>query len=111
MIELNLLARKWRCSAATGSAGLASKSFDHVACPSCQSSPALYAGKTECDVAISASQVLEGPMITAAAAPGWISWAGCGQLLMFRYLRNSILIDLLPKLFPPGFRERERTQA
>jgi hypothetical protein len=36
---------------------------------------------------------------------------GCGQLLMFRYLRNSILIDLLPKLFPPGFRERERTQA
>jgi hypothetical protein len=22
--------------------------------------------------------------------------------------RNSILIDLLPELFPPGFRERER---
>src|SRR6202051_2061971 len=26
-------------------------------------------------------------------------------------MRNSILIDLLPELFPPGFRERERTQA
>jgi hypothetical protein len=36
---------------------------------------------------------------------------GCGQLLMYRYFRNSILIDLLPKLFPPGFRERERPQA
>jgi hypothetical protein len=36
---------------------------------------------------------------------------GCGQLLMYRYFRNSILIDLLPELFPPGFRERERTQA
>jgi hypothetical protein len=35
----------------------------------------------------------------------------CGQLLMYRYFRNSILIDLLPELFPPGFRERERTQA
>jgi hypothetical protein len=37
--------------------------------------------------------------------------AGCGQLLMYRYFRNSILIDLLPELFPPGFRERERPQA
>ena len=36
---------------------------------------------------------------------------GCGQLLMYRYFRNSILIDFLPELFPPGFRERERTQA
>src|SRR5271154_315917 len=36
---------------------------------------------------------------------------GCGQLLMYRYFRNSVLIDLLPELFPPGFRERERTQA
>jgi hypothetical protein len=36
---------------------------------------------------------------------------GCGQLLMYRYFRNSILIDLLPELFPPGFRERERPQA
>jgi nitrite reductase/ring-hydroxylating ferredoxin subunit len=36
---------------------------------------------------------------------------GCGQLLMYRYFRNSILIDLLPELFPPGFREGERTQA
>jgi hypothetical protein len=79
MKELSLLARKWRYSAATGSAGLASKSFDHVACPSCQPSPALYVGKTECDVAISASQVLEGPMISAAAAPGWISWDDLGS--------------------------------
>jgi hypothetical protein len=39
------------------------------------------------------------------------SGVGCGQLLMYRYFRNSILIDLLPELFPPGFRERERTQA
>jgi hypothetical protein len=37
--------------------------------------------------------------------------AGCGQLLMYRYFGNSILIDLLPELFPPGFREHERTQA
>jgi 5-methyltetrahydropteroyltriglutamate--homocysteine methyltransferase len=36
---------------------------------------------------------------------------GCGQLLMYRYFRNSVLIDLLPELFPSGFRERERTQA
>jgi hypothetical protein len=36
---------------------------------------------------------------------------GCGQLLMYRYFGNSILIDLLPELFPPGFREHERTQA
>ena len=36
---------------------------------------------------------------------------GCGQLLMYRYFGNSILIDLLPELFPPGFRERERSQA
>jgi hypothetical protein len=40
-----------------------------------------------------------------------VSKHGCGQLLMYRYFRNSILIDLLPELFPPGFRERERTQA
>jgi hypothetical protein len=36
---------------------------------------------------------------------------GCGQLLMYRYFRNSVLIDLLPELFPSGFRKRERTQA
>src|SRR3984893_9246699 len=39
--ELSLLAREWRYSPATGSTGLASKSFGHVACPSCQPSPAL----------------------------------------------------------------------
>ena len=38
-------------------------------------------------------------------------YEGCGQLLMYRYFGNSILIDLLPELFPPGFREHERTQA
>ena len=38
--ELSLLVREWRYSPATGSAGFASKSFGHVACPSCQPSPA-----------------------------------------------------------------------
>ena len=38
--ELSLLAREWGYSAATGSTGFASKSFGHVACPSCQPSPA-----------------------------------------------------------------------
>ena len=42
---------------------------------------------------------------------GRAAFEGCGQLLMYRYFGNSILIDLLPELFPPGFRERERTQA
>src|SRR5258708_8711055 len=34
--ELSLLAREWGYSAATGSTGFASKSFGHVARPSCQ---------------------------------------------------------------------------
>jgi len=34
---LSLLAREWRYSSATRSAGFASKSFGHVACLSCQS--------------------------------------------------------------------------
>ena len=38
--ELSLLAREWRYSPATGSTGFASKGFGHVACPSCQPSPA-----------------------------------------------------------------------
>jgi hypothetical protein len=38
--ELSLLAREWGYSPATGSTGFASKSFGHVACPSCQPSPA-----------------------------------------------------------------------
>jgi len=38
--ELSLLAREWGYSAATGNTGFASKSFGHVACPSCQPSPA-----------------------------------------------------------------------
>src|SRR5258705_8371419 len=41
MKELSLLAREWRYSPATGSTGFASKSLGHVACPSCQPSPAL----------------------------------------------------------------------
>src|ERR1700730_13017155 len=41
MKELSLLAREWSCAPATGSTGFASKSFGHVACPSCQPSPAL----------------------------------------------------------------------
>src|SRR6266700_438963 len=30
---------------------------------------------------------------------------------MFRYFRNSILVDLLPELVPSGFREGEGSQA
>src|SRR3981189_1617390 len=41
MKELSLLAREWRYSPATGSTGFASKTFGHLACPSCQPSPAL----------------------------------------------------------------------
>ena len=37
------------------------------------------AGKLESDVAISASQAIEGTVITADAAPGWISWANLGS--------------------------------
>src|ERR1700730_3801001 len=72
--ELSLLAREWRYSPATGSTGFASKSFGHVACPSCQPSPALRLANYESDVAISANQEDQGTVITAAAAPGWISW-------------------------------------
>ena len=38
--ELSLLAREWGYSAAAGRTGFAGKSFGHVACPSCQPSPA-----------------------------------------------------------------------
>src|SRR6202022_3845882 len=77
MKELSLLAREWRYSPATGSTGFASKSFGHVACPSCQPAPALRLANCESDVAISANQI-EGTVITAAAAPGWISWTDLG---------------------------------
>src|SRR6267143_2612991 len=77
--ELSLLAREWRYSPATGSTGFASKSFGHVACPSCQPSPALRLANRESDVAISANQEDQGTVITAAAAPGWISWADLGS--------------------------------
>ena len=66
--ELSLLAREWRNSPATGSTGFASKSFGHVACPSCQPSP-LDCANCESDVAISANQAMEERVITAAAAP------------------------------------------
>src|SRR6202162_5318319 len=52
MKELSLLVREWRYSPATGSAGFAGKSFAHVACPSCQASPALRLANWENDVAI-----------------------------------------------------------
>src|SRR5450631_1997326 len=41
--ELSLLAREWRDSPATGSTGVGSKIFGHVACLSCQPSPARQA--------------------------------------------------------------------
>src|SRR5260370_18054272 len=53
--ELSLLAREWRYSPAKGSTGFASKSFGHVACPSCQPSPALRLANCESDVAVSAN--------------------------------------------------------
>jgi hypothetical protein len=37
--------------------------------------PTLRLANCESDVAISASQGIEGPVIPAAAGPGWISWA------------------------------------
>ena len=77
--ELSLLAREWRYSPATGSTGFASKSFGHVACPSCQRSPALRLANCESNVAISASQAIEGTVITAATAPGWIIWTDLGS--------------------------------
>ena len=77
--ELSLLAREWRYSPATGSTGFASKSFGHVACPSCQPSPALRLANCESDVAISAGQAIEGTVITAASSPGSISWADLGS--------------------------------
>jgi hypothetical protein len=56
----------------------ASKSFGHVACPLCQPSPALRLANSESDVAISANQI-EGTVITAAAASGWIRWTDLGS--------------------------------
>jgi len=36
---------------------------------------------------------------------------GCGQLLMFWKGGNAILVDFLPELVPPAFREDEGSQA
>ena len=77
--ELSLLTRDWRNSPATGNTGFASMSFSHVACSACQPSPALRLANCESDVAISASQAIEEPVIPAAAAPSWISWADLGS--------------------------------
>jgi hypothetical protein len=71
--EFSLLAREWRYSPATGGTGFAYKRFGHVACLSCQPSPALRLANCESDVAISASQAIKETLIMAAAAPGWIS--------------------------------------
>jgi thioredoxin reductase (NADPH) len=59
MKEISLLARKRRYSPTTGSTGFASKSFGHVACSSCQPSPAQLAN-CESDVAISRAKPLKG---------------------------------------------------
>src|SRR5262245_17185657 len=69
MKDLSLLAREWRYSSVTGSTGF------HVAYPSCQPSPAPSLASCERDLAISASQAIEGTVITAAAAP----WADLGS--------------------------------
>jgi hypothetical protein len=36
---------------------------------------------------------------------------GCGHFLMFLKLRNSVLIDLLPELFPSALCEDEGSKA
>jgi hypothetical protein len=78
MKELSLIARERRYSPTTGSTGFASKSFGHVACSSRKPSPALRLANCESDFAISASQAIEEPVITAAAAPDWNSWVDLG---------------------------------
>src|SRR5262249_32807736 len=79
MKELGLLASEWRYSPATGSTGFASKSLGHVACPSCQPSPALRRTDEERVVASPRSRAIEGPAITAAAAPGCPSHTRLGS--------------------------------
>jgi len=54
-----------------------------------QPSPARRLVTRETDVAISASQAIEGPVITTAAAPGWISWAISGPPRPFRRRRQG----------------------
>jgi len=39
------------------------------------------------------------------------SVGGCGHLSMYQYLRNAILVDLLPELLPPALSEGESPQA
>jgi hypothetical protein len=60
MKDRSLLEREWRYSPATGSTGFARKCFGHVACSSCQPSPAPRLANCESDVAICASQPLKG---------------------------------------------------
>src|SRR5271165_5723627 len=73
--DVSLLAGEWRYSPATGSTGFACKSFGHVACSSCQPSPAPRLANCKSDVVISAGQAAGRTAITAAVAPGWIHWA------------------------------------
>jgi len=63
--ELSLLVREWRYSPATGSTGFASKSFGHIACPSCQRPQALRLSNYENWMLRPASQAIE-----PEAAPG-----------------------------------------
>ena len=72
--ELGFFASERRYSPATGSAGLADKSFGHVACSSNQPSRAPRPANCQSDIVSSRAKPLDGPVITAAAAPGWISW-------------------------------------
>src|SRR4029077_1399759 len=61
--------------------------FEHVSCPSCQPSPALRLANCESDIAISASQAIEGTVITAAAAPGPILERPTGGDHLTAYVR------------------------
>jgi hypothetical protein len=45
----------------------------------------------ESDVDISASQAIEGPVNTAAAAPGWISWADLGSGI---YIARALSVSI-----------------
>jgi hypothetical protein len=71
--ELGLFASERRYPTATGSAGLADKSFGHVTCSSNQ--PSRAPRPANCQILRAhRAKLLDGPMITAAAAPGWIGW-------------------------------------
>jgi hypothetical protein len=93
-------------------ASLAYTAAPHIAFAAGRFAPSSYGGRHL--IAHELAHIAQQSQGSSVRLQRWTyedSCEGCGQLLMYRYFRNSILIDLLPELFPPGFRERERTQA